>query len=76
MKNRPSVIAVVVTYHPEIATFLSLLEQLVLRQIGVIVVDNSDRKDNRVLDGIPSRYLDSGNCHLLALEKIKESPSH
>ena len=67
MKNRPCVIAVVVTYHPVIATFLSLLEQLMLQTDGVVVVDNSDRQDNRVLDGIPCRYLDSGRLSVACL---------
>ena len=38
-----------------------------LQTDGVVVVDNSDRKDNRVLDGIPCRYLDSGRLSLACL---------
>jgi rhamnosyltransferase len=67
MKNRPCVIAVVVTYYPVIATFLSLLEQLMLQTDGVVVVDNSDREDNHVLDGIPGHYLDSGRLSVACL---------
>jgi rhamnosyltransferase len=67
MRNRPSVIAVVVTYHPLMATFLPLLEQLMLQTDGVVLVDNSDRHDDRVFHGIPSGYKVSGALSLVRL---------
>ena len=45
----PLVIAVVVAYEPEVATFLPLLEQLDVQVAEVVIVDNSPSTDNRVI---------------------------
>ena len=61
----PVVIAVVVAYQPEIATFLPLLEQLGRQVAEVVIVDNSAPTDNRVVECLPESSCREGRvfCH-------------
>lgn len=63
----PVVVAVVVAYHPEITSFLALLDRLAQQTQAVVVVDNSSREDNSVLECIPEWLLDSGRFSVVRL---------
>lgn len=63
----PVVIAVVVTYQPEIATFLPLLERLGRQVSEVVIVDNSASEDNRVMECLPMSFVESGKFSVIRL---------
>jgi rhamnosyltransferase len=63
----PVVIAVVVAYQPEIATFLPLVEQLGRQAAEVLIVDNSAQTDNRVLEYLPQSLVESGRYSIIRL---------
>jgi len=63
----PVVIAVVVAYQPEIATFLPLLEQLGRQVAEVVIVDNSAPTDNRVVECLPESLVERGGFSVIRL---------
>lgn len=63
----PLVIAVVVAYQPEMATFLPLLEQLARQADEVVIVDNSVSGDNRVVECLTNSFVESGRFSVIRL---------
>lgn len=63
----PFVVSVIVAYQPEAATFLPLLDLLAVQTGGVIIVDNSARDDDRVMQIVPGHLIESGRLSIVRL---------
>jgi rhamnosyltransferase len=63
----PLVIAVVVTYKPEISDFLALIDRLLVQVGNIVVVDNSENLDDRVFEAICDYNLSSGKFSIIRI---------
>lgn len=65
----PEIVAIIVTYHPDAATFGPLLGQLLAQVPKVLVVDNTPGDENPALENLIASQDGATRCQLIRLKE-------